>query len=144
MLLFVSMRRFYQKVAALACAPQFSIYAGLTQDSEAEFLRADEVSDDWNRCCCTPFHPLRMEVPQFIPLPGDYNVSDFSHIREELQQDFSRLRGGDRQARLRQLYLQQPVLFSIVRNDGQRCCFKCPFRCLGSFVCCHCCQDQIN
>jgi hypothetical protein len=49
-----------------ACPPcvkqenTYSIYAGLNQDSQAEFLRVDEVSDDWNRCCCAPYHPVKV------------------------------------------------------------------------------------
>lgn len=40
----------------------YSVYAGLTQTNENEILRIDEVSDDWNRCCCAPYHPLKLEV----------------------------------------------------------------------------------
>ncbi len=32
----------------------YSVFAGLNRDSQAEFMRIDEVSDDWNRCCCAP------------------------------------------------------------------------------------------
>ena len=56
-----------------ACPPcvkqenTYSIYAGLNQDSQAEFLRVDEVSDDWNRCCCAPYHPVKVRPPPPTP-----------------------------------------------------------------------------
>eukprot|EP01031_Cornospumella_fuschlensis_P040498 gene40498-49362_t len=68
------------------CAPQentYSIYAGLTKDSEAEFIRVDEVSDDWNRCCCKPYHPLRLEARQYIPMPGEGGNSDWAHLKSD-------------------------------------------------------------
>ena len=59
----------------------YSIYAGLSQNAEHELLRVDEISSDWNRCCCKPYHPLRLEVRQYLPVPGDRTASDYGHIR---------------------------------------------------------------
>ena len=62
--------------ACCACPPcvqqenTYSIYAGMARDAQSEILRVDEVSDDWNRCCCAPYHPLRLEMRQYIPVPG--------------------------------------------------------------------------
>jgi hypothetical protein len=42
---------------------------------------------------------------------------------------------------VKRIYLERPVLFSILRDDGQRCCFKCPGKCLSICVCFACCQD---
>ncbi len=129
------------------CAPQentYSIYAGLTKDAEAEFLRVDEVSDDWNRCCCKPYHPLRLEVRQYIPVPGDGSKSDFAHLRQDFMTDFGGFKAARKAQALRELYMQQPVLFSMVRNDGMRCCCKCPCKWLDTVVCFKCCQDGVN
>ena len=122
----------------------YSVYAGLDQKGEAEFLRIDEVSDDWNRCCCKPYHPLRLEVRPYIPVPGDNSSSDYSHIGAELLADWSRLTGSALQTKMRNMYMQQPPLFSMVRNNGQRCCCKCPCKWLSTFVCCSCCQDGMH
>lgn len=64
------------------CIPEansYSVYAGVetgheggsgegmdrgsapTVQLEAEVMRVDEVSDDINRCCCKPFHPMKLE-----------------------------------------------------------------------------------
>ena len=131
------------------CAPQgntYSIYAGLTGDSTREIMRADEVSDDCNRCCCKPFHPLRLEVRQYIPVPGDGTVPEvgFNHLSSDLQHEIARWnKPADRQFGLHNLYQQQPVLFSVVRDDGQRCgC--CPMKWLSACVCFACCMDGVH
>jgi hypothetical protein len=52
------------------CAKQgntYLVYAGETTDASAGLLRIDEISDDWNRCCCAPHHPLQLEIRQWIP-----------------------------------------------------------------------------
>ncbi|KAJ1420981.1 hypothetical protein B484DRAFT_452932 [Ochromonadaceae sp. CCMP2298] len=123
----------------------YSVYAGKTRDAQAEFLRVDEVSDDWNRCCCTPYHPLRLEVREFLPIPGDNTNGDWSH----LTQDFRTQWGGftsnaQKSAGLREMYKQQPVLYSMVRDDGQRCCYKCPCKVLNLCVCFDCCRDGMH
>lgn len=132
------------------CAPQestFSIYAGLTRDSQREILRIDEVSDDWNRCCCKPYHPFRMEMRQFFPLPGQYESSDWSHLGSDFLQDWNRAGAteAERQVMARDLYLRQPALASLIRDDGQHCslnwcCNPCA-KWLTVCVCGACCQD---
>mmetsp|Transcript_32767 Transcript_32767/g.55245 ORF Transcript_32767/g.55245 Transcript_32767/m.55245 type:complete len:392 (+) Transcript_32767:47-1222(+) len=122
----------------------YSVYAGRTRDAQAEFLRVDEVSDDWNRCCCSPYHPLRLEVRQYIPIPGDQTNSDMSHLSDDFRSDWGRLTGNDRANALRNLYSSQPPLLSLVRDDGQRCCFKCPCKWLDTFVCFSCCMDGMH
>mmetsp|Transcript_26410 Transcript_26410/g.26660 ORF Transcript_26410/g.26660 Transcript_26410/m.26660 type:complete len:385 (+) Transcript_26410:47-1201(+) len=100
----------------------YSIYAGLTRDNAAEFLRVDEVSDDWNRCCCKPHHPWRLEVRQYIPPPGgDIASSDWQHLASDVQGDFSRFSTPEKAKFLKDSYQKAPVLFSIVRDDGMRC-----------------------
>lgn len=122
----------------------YSVYAGMSADAQNEILRIDEVSDDWNRCCCAPYHPLRMEVRQYIPMPGDSNVSDFSHLRGDIARDFGSVSGFQRQKMLRDIYYHQPVLMSMVRDDGQRCCYKCPCKLLSTFVCFNFCRDGMH
>ena len=103
------------------------------------------MSDDWNRCCCTPYHPLKLEVRQYVPVPGDANASDFSHLTSDVINDFSRFTGGvDRQQALRNYYLSQPPLLSIVRNDGMRFCCKTPCKVLNCCVCLPVCQDGMT
>ena len=129
------------------CIPQentYSIYAGLDQSNEKEIMRADEVSNDCNRCCCRPYHPFRLEFRQYIPMPGDGSKSDYSHIREDVLADLSRP-GNSRQMSLRDFYKTQPVLLSMVRDDGMRCCYdfsEC--KCLRCCVCCSCCADGVG
>eukprot|EP01038_Epipyxis_sp_PR26KG_P016529 gene16529-22562_t len=123
----------------------YSVYAGLNNmANDAEFLRIDEVSDDWNRCCCSPYHPLRLEVRQYIPFPGDNSSSDYSHLSEDIRTDFSRFRGREQQQYMRNFYMSQPVLMSMVRDDGERCCWKCPCKLLSSFVCFDFCKDGMH
>lgn len=133
--------------SCLPCVKQgntYSVYAGLNQDSETEFLRLDEVSDDCNRCCCSPYHPLKLEARQYIPLPVDNSASDYSHLKEDVVGDFQRLtKPKDKQTFTKNLYKSQPVLFSIIRDDGMRCC-AFPCKCLSTFVCCGCCQDGVH
>eukprot|EP01041_Mallomonas_annulata_P005769 gene5769-11660_t len=136
--------------ACCSCPPcvkqenTYSIYAGLTRDNEAEFLRVDEVSDDWNRCCCTPYHPLRLEVRQYIPAPGEGGGSDWDHIKGDVSNDFGSWAAGRKAEFMKNAYKAQPVLFSMVRDDGQRCCYKCPCKVLSTFVCCDCCTDGMH
>lgn len=123
----------------------YSIYAGFTQNSEAEILRVDEVSDDWNRCCCAPYHPLRLEVRQAFATPGPSD--DAGHFQSDVNNDWSRwgsLNGWEKQTYLNELYKRQPVLMSAVRDGGQRCCYKCPCKWLDTFVCFECCQDGMH
>jgi len=136
--------------ACCACPPcvkqenTFSVYAGYSQNAEAEILRIDEASDDWNRCCCTPYHPLKLEARRYIPLPGDNTGSDYSHLKQEVLNDYDRFtREGNAPFFIRDIYKTQPVMFTVLRDNGQRCC-KFPCKCLSTFVCCQCCQDGVH
>lgn len=122
----------------------YSVYAGIGNNAEAEFLRVDEVSDDWNRCCCAPYHPLRLEVRQYVPMPGDAGGGDFSHLSEDFRRDWDRFSARERQAQMRNMYLTSPVLLSLVRDDGTRCCLKCPCKWLDTFVCFDFCRDGMH
>ncbi len=124
----------------------YSVYAGLTHDSENEILRIDEISDDWNRCCCTPYHPVKMEVRQFVPLPNGKNNADhdFTNLQADFVNELNHLQGQHRQKAIDDWYKSQPVLMTMLRDDGQRCCCKMPCKLLSSFVCCACCQDGMH
>jgi hypothetical protein len=124
----------------------YSVYAGHTSDNEKEILRIDEVSDDWNRCCCQPYHPLKMEVRQYIPMPNANTTdsSDAAHLSDDFKRDFSSFSGANRQRLVDDLYKNQPVLMTMLRDDGQRCCCKMPCKMLSSFVCFGCCQDGMH
>ncbi len=93
----------------------YSIYAGLTENAEAEVLRVDEVSDDWNRCCCAPFHPVRLEVRQYVPMPGDGSNSDYAHINQDMLNSWNTLTAGNQQERAHEIYKQYPPVMSFVR-----------------------------
>lgn len=45
---------------------------------------------------------------------------------------------------MRDFYKSYPVLFTILRDDGMRCCYKCPCKWLNTFVCFSCCQDGMR
>ncbi len=90
---------------------------------------------------CYSYHPFRIEARQYIPAPGETGSNDFKAIHGDVSSDWSRLNPFDRANFMKNSYKNSPVLFTIVRNDGQRCCCKCPFKLLNSFVCCGCCQD---
>jgi hypothetical protein len=128
------------------CAPQentYSIYAGLTRDAQAEILRVDEVSNDYNRCCCKPLHAMKLETRAYIPIYGDQSNSDYAHLAQDFGNDWQRLTRVQRQQQLTDLYRQNPVLVSMVRHGGQRCC-ALPCKCLSGFVCMDCCADGLD
>jgi hypothetical protein len=104
----------------------------------------EEVSDDWNRCCCAPYHPLRLEVRQYIPVPGDGSSSDWQHLGNDFKNDWGRFGGREQQEALKTLYMGQPPLLSILRDDGQRCCCKCPCKLLQTWVCFDSCRDGVH
>jgi len=126
------------------CARQentFSVYAGLTRDSTQEFLRVDEVSNDWDRCCCTPYHPLRLEVRQYMTNATDHiSRFDSDHLSDDVTRDFTDWTTGRNQNNSLHAYKQQPVLFTIIRDDGVRCC-KFPCKLLWCPVVCASCAD---
>lgn len=130
------------------CSPQeatFSVYAGPSAESQMEILRLDEQSDDWNRCCCSPFHPLKLEARQYVPMPGHNLVSDYRFLSEQVQNDWSRFQNDrvSQEGYLRDFYKSQPVLFTIQRTGGQRC-IACPCKILSTFVWCQCCADGVE
>jgi hypothetical protein len=122
----------------------YSVYAGLTRESQYEVMRIDEVSDDWNRCCCKPYHPLKLEARQYLPIPGDNVQSDFSHLSEDVRNSWETLSGRDRENTMRNVYKNYPPLFTMLRDDGQRCCCNMPCKWLSTFVCCGFCQDGMS
>lgn len=121
----------------------YSIYAGLNRDSQAEILRVDEVSNDWNRCCCAPNHPILLETRTYIPIPGDGSSSDYAHLAQDVNNDWSRFSGAQRATAMADLYKRYPPIMSMVRHDGMRCC-ALPCKCLNICVCFHCCADGMN
>ncbi len=112
-----------------------------------EVLRADEVSDDCNRCYCKPHHPFRLEVREHAQLFGG-RLYDYELIKRELTEDirrtsrrFNGMRASDRDFQIP----SHPVLFSIVRNDGTRCCCDCGnCKCLNCCVCAPMCMDGVR
>ena len=131
------------------CAPQentYSIYAGLETNSYLEILTADEVSDDCNRCYCRPHHPFRLEVREKRYDDSTGVTRDYDHIKSDLQDDYRRTRRftGMSPERIHSR-ISEPALFSIVRNDGTRCCCdggNC--KCLNCCVCCPMCMDGVR
>ena len=136
--------------ACCACPPcvkqenTYSIYAGLDRNNQAEFLRVDEISDDWNRCCCAPYHPVKLEVRPYIPVPGDNSGSDYSHMTQDFHQSFASMSLTAKYNALKQVYFANPPVMTMIRHDGERCCCKVPCKYLSTFVCCACCQDGMD
>lgn len=118
----------------------YSIYAGVGDgngctDSKSELFRAEEVSNDWNRCCCTPHHPLKVEMKQVIPDQTDTSNPDIA----DLQKDWKRFTGKDRVRAEKAAYQKVPVSLTMIRDGTQfpLCCNKC----VGCAVCTPCCAD---
>ena len=40
-----------------------------------------------------PYHPLRLEVRQYIPVPGDESSGEFDHLAGDTNHDWNRLTG---------------------------------------------------
>ena len=77
-------------------------------------------------------------------MPWDYGFTSGQHLSNDFMQDMQGFQlKGKRQQTLADLYKQAPVLFTIVRNDGQRCC-ALPCKWLSTFVCFSCCQDGVK
>jgi len=119
----------------------YSIYAGVgdgngNTETASELFRANEVSNDWNRCCCTPHHPLKVEMRQVIPdvsaLAGNPDLAD-------LRNDWERFTGKDRMEAEKAAYAKIPVSLTMVRDGTQfpMCCNKC----VGCVACTPCCAD---
>jgi hypothetical protein len=124
----------------------YSIYAGLSQDAKAELLRADEVSDDWNRCCCAPHHPVKLEIRPYIPTPEELGMpagtSDLSNTLSDVNTDWMRLTGKEKAAAEKNAYQAVPVSLTMIRDGTQfpACCNKA----VGCFVCTTCCTDGMT
>lgn len=108
-------------------------------------------SNDWNRSCCKPYHPLKLEVRQYIPA-GFGGVSNTTeHVWTDVQtsaQDMRLVRSKASQQkqqhlRDRERYKSYPVLMTAQRIDGQRC-IACPCKWLSTFVCFDFCQDGMH
>jgi hypothetical protein len=123
----------------------YSIYAGLKRGEEREILRVDEVSDKSNRYFCGPLHPFRLEFRQYVPIPGDASNSGYDHISDELKTKLKNWvhDGKTLQEGLKKFYVKnQAVIFTAVRNDGQRLC--CPCKILRLFTCFPICADGMH
>lgn len=77
-------------------------------------------------------------------MPGDGARTNYDHLTADLQRDFSSIGAKDKQKKMEEMYKQQPVLMTMVRDDGMRCCGKCPCKWLDTFVCFSCCQDGMH
>jgi len=111
-------------------------------------FRADEVSEAWNRCCCHPMHPWKMEFRQYIPMPGEIQgqSSEAQIFGQDLMSSWDQMSVSKRTTMVKEAYMKQPVAFTAIR-DGQQClcCNSCAFRkMLGCFACCECCRDGVT
>jgi hypothetical protein len=93
----------------------YSVYAGLNENAQNEILRIDEVSDDWNRCCCAPFHPVRMEVRPYIPVPGDGTNSDYAHLNQDMIGSWGNMNAIQRYREEKDMYKRFPPVMSFQR-----------------------------
>ena len=111
-------------------------------------FRADEVSEAWNRCCCHPRHPWKMEFRQYIPMPGEIQgqSSEAQIFGQDLMSSWDQMSVSKRTTMVKEAYMKQPVAFTAIR-DGQQClcCNSCACRkMLGCFACCECCRDGVT
>lgn len=169
------------ETTATAATPQPTGSVGVMEAMEREILRIDEVSDDWSRTCCSPYHPLKLEVRAYIPVPGedrqehqgqrdqgrqehrhasryqnyrdgtssininDHDASEAGRVGADLARDWGGFSREEQVMTLRRMYEQEPVLFSFVRDGGQRCRVPpCPCKCLNTCVCFSFCQDGMK
>jgi len=78
-------------------------------------------------------------------MPGDGNDGGYNHLGQDVANDWNRLTNPtDRQNLLVNYYKTRPVLFTVIRDNGQRCirCVNCKW--LNTFVCNSCCQDGVR
>ncbi len=70
-------------------------------------------------------------------------TSDWAHIRQDVATSWNTMSVNNRAVAMKDMYMQYPPLMTIIRHDGQRCCFpvRSPCRWLSTFVCFQCCQD---
>ena len=73
---------------------------------------------------------------------SDDFLRDFD-LSDDFLRDFVNFTGYQKQQNVYNLYKKAPVLFTIVRNDGQRC-FALPCKWLSTFVCFDFCQDGVE
>lgn len=73
-------------------------------------------------------------------MPGDNSNSDYAHLSQDVKGDWGRLSGRDKAAKLAEVYKSAPVSFTLIRDNGQRCCVF-PCKSLGGCACAGCCQD---
>jgi hypothetical protein len=128
----------------------FSVYAGLGSDQMAEIFRVDEVSEDWNRCCCYPNHPFKLEIRQYIPGVNEplHSGSGHDHFFADLMRDVEKFDGEKKMMKLREIYQQHAVAMTAVR-EGAHCksCFASPgccHRAYGCWILNSCCADGIT
>ena len=136
----------------LRAAKSFYVSAGNDStgtDLSGQLFRADEVSEKWNRCCCFPKHPYKMEFRQYMPMPGEIKgrASEFSVVMQDMQRNWSTMSVVNRGKALKEKYMAQPPVFTAIR-DGQQCCCCngcfgpcCINKCLGCYACCDLCLD---
>jgi len=122
----------------------YSIYAGIGQDSRAELFRADEISDDWNRCCCAPHHPVKVVIKQYIPNATDMGgQTDWQNTVNEISMDWQNFTDKkDRAKAEKAAYGHVPVAFTMIRDGTQypACCNKC----VGCCIFTDCCADGMT
>jgi len=121
----------------------YSIYAGIGQDARAEIFRAEEISDDWNRCCCAPRHPLKVVIKQYLPSPQEMGgQTDWQNSVNEINFDWQKLSGKAQREAEKAAYAQVPTAFTMVRDGTQfpACCNKC----VGCCILTNCCADGMT
>lgn len=133
----------------LAQGKTYYIMAGIDKsgtNTEATLFRADEVSEPWNRCCCNPQHPWKMEFRQYIPTPQERMASgsEASTLWNEMGASWDGMAITKKSAAMKKRYMQTPVAFTAIRDGNQCfCCNGCNDRkCIGGYACCTCCLNE--
>ena len=132
----------------------YSIYASVnyqkgderTISKEYEIFRVDEVSDPRNRFFCKPHHPFRLEFRQYIPIPGDDSTSNYNHLSQDMLRDLKVWETDSMymQEGLNKLYNLQPVLFTLIRDQGQTSDSLMQTKCLNFFAVKPSCMDKVT
>ena len=93
-----------------------------------EVMRVDEVSSEYNRLCCRPYHPFKLEFRQYVPLYGDSTMSSYDHLEQKETKQIKeyynqwKFSSAAMQLGMKDLYNAQPVLFTMVCTPS-RCEF---------------------
>ena len=87
---------------------------------------------------------MKLEIRPYFPEPGSATNNDWQHIYGDLARDWARFNPRRKQEFMQDFYKRQDVLFTILRDDGMRCCCKCPCKWLDTFVCFNCCRDGVH